>query len=43
MKRQVYVTRLCEDPQRIDATAWAQRPFYKVMPERLARLVSPLL
>lgn len=22
MKRQVYVTRLCEDPQRIDATAW---------------------
>ena len=22
MKRQVYVTRLCDDPQRIDATAW---------------------
>lgn len=31
------------DAERIDATAWALRPFYKVMPERLARLVSPLL
>lgn len=32
-----------EDAEQIDALAWDQRPFYKQLAEKTARLVSPLL
>jgi cardiolipin synthase len=32
-----------KDAKRIDAAAWAKRPLYKQLPEKLSRLFSPLL
>jgi cardiolipin synthase len=32
-----------QDAQKIDKEAWLNRPWYKTLPERTARLLSPVL